>query len=145
MVPTLWGRIQTRVVILVVIGGLATAALTPWLPIDAGLSSRYRSTFTVLAAVTILGVGWEFLYHFLMQWRWEKDWPAFFGLITCVPEGTLVWVLAAAGLIPGLAGPLAPTAFVIHFLVVWLVVWLTAFGPMRVPFIRWRFQGGRLW
>jgi len=36
------------------------------------------------------------------------------------------------------------SAFVIDFAVVWLAVWLVANGPMRVPFIRWRFHGGRL-
>ena len=32
----------------------------------------------------------------------------------------------------------------IQFILVRLRVWLVADGPMRVPFIRWRFQGGRL-
>ena len=27
---------------------------------------------------------------------------------------------------------------------IWFVVWLVANGPMRVPFLRWRFRGGRL-
>ena len=35
-------------------------------------------------------------------------------------------------------------AFATHFAVVWVVVWLVANGPMRVPFLRWRFRGGRL-
>jgi hypothetical protein len=33
---------------------------------------------------------------------------------------------------------------IIQFILVRLRVWLVADGPMRVPFIRWRFQGGRL-
>ena len=45
--------------------------------------------------------GWEFVYHFLQQFRWEKDWPSLFGLVTGVNEGALVWVLASAGAIPG--------------------------------------------
>jgi hypothetical protein len=35
-------------------------------------------------------------------------------------------------------------AYLIQFILVWLRVWLVADGPMRAPFIRWRFQGGRL-
>jgi len=35
-------------------------------------------------------------------------------------------------------------AFATHFAVVWVVVWLVANGPMRVPFIHWRINGGRL-
>ena len=144
MVPTLNGRIQTRVVLLAVIGGLVTAIITPVLPLSGPLSDRYRDTFLILATVTVLGVGWEFVYHFLMQWRWEKDWPTLFGLVTLVPEGLVVWLLLHAGLVPGIVGTVPAPAFVIDFLVVWLAVWLVANGPMRVPFIRWRFRGGRL-
>jgi hypothetical protein len=144
MLPTLAGRIQTRIVLLAVIGGLVTAVLCPVLPVSAPLAGRYRDGFVVLAAVAVLGIGWELIYHFLMQWRWEKDWPTLFGLITLVPEGLLLWLLLAAGLVPGIVGTVPAPAFCIQFLAVWLAVWLVANGPMRVPFIRWRFRGGRL-
>lgn len=134
MVPVLLGRLQTRLFLLVVVGSVVTALITPLLPLDGPLSGRYRSTFLVLTAVAVLGVGWELLYHLLMQFRWEKDWPSLFGLLTAVPEGLLVWTL--------LNPP--PGAFLLHFGAVWLVVWLAANGPMRVPFLRWRFHGGRL-
>jgi hypothetical protein len=144
MLPTLAGRIQTRIVLLAVIGGLVTAVLCPVLPVSAPLADRYRNGFVVLAAVAVLGIGWELIYHFLMQWRWEKDWPTLFGLVTLVPEGLLLWLLLAAGLVPGIVGTVPAPAFCLQFLAVWLAVWLVANGPMRVPFIRWRFRGGRL-
>lgn len=144
MVPTLLGRIQTRLFLLAIVGVAVTAALTPVLPADGPLIQRYQATYIVLATVAVLGVGWELIYHFLMQWRWEKDWPTLFGLLTLVPEGLLVGALATRDLLPGLPGPVPTAAFVIHFIVVWVVVWLVANGPMRVPFIRWRFRGGRL-
>ncbi|MFC0439907.1 hypothetical protein [Kutzneria buriramensis] len=144
MVPTLFGRIQTRLWLLAVVGALVTAALTPVLPMDAPLADKYQATFVVLGAVAVIGIAWELLYHLLMQWRWEKDWPTMFGLFTGIPEGLLVGYLATQGWLPFLPAAVAPAAFVIHFTVVWLVVWLVANGPMRVPFIRWRFRGGRL-
>ena len=144
MVPTLFGRIQTRLWLLAVIGGLITVLLTPLLPMQATLSDKYRATFVVLGAVAAIGIVWELLYHLLMQWRWEKDWPTLFGLVTAIPEGLLVGYLATEGLLPFLPGPLAVAAFAIHFIVVWVSVWLVGNGPMRVPFIRWRFRGGRL-
>jgi hypothetical protein len=49
-----------------------------------------------------------------------------------------------AGIIPGMTGTVPAPAFCLQFLAVWIVVWLVANGPMRVPFIRWRFRGGRL-
>jgi len=144
MVPTLFGRIQTRVVLLAVIGGLVTAIIAPALPVPASVAVKYQDAYVVLAAVAVLGIGWECLYHFLMQWRWEKDWPTLFGLVTLVPEGLLIWLLLQVGAIPGVVGKLTVPAFAIDFLLVWLSVWLVANGPMRVPFIRWRFGGGRL-
>jgi hypothetical protein len=146
VVPTLAGRIQTRLALLAVVGGVVTAIIVPVLPVPASVSLgvTYRNAFLILAAVAVLGVGWEFIYHFLMQWRWEKDWPTLFGLITLVPEGLLVWLVVRAGIIPGMTGTVPAPAFWLQFLAVWIVVWLVANGPMRVPFIRWRFRGGRL-
>lgn len=144
MVPTILGRIQTRLFLLVIVGGLLTALLTPILPAGGPLSERYRATFIILASIAILGVVWELVYHLVMQWRWEKDWPTLFGLVTLVPEGIVVGTLVAYQLLPGLPGPVPMAAFVIHFVVVWVAVWIAANGPMRVPFIRWRFDGGRL-
>jgi hypothetical protein len=138
MVPVLLGRIQTRLILLAVVGSAVTAVVSPL--VGAG----YRTTFAVLAAVAVLGIGWELLYHLLMQFRWEKDWPSLFGLLTAVPEGALLWLLLDAGLVPTVdtAPPLAD--YLVHFGAVWLAVWLVANGPMRVPFLRWRFRGGRL-
>lgn len=144
MLPTLIGRVQTRLVLLAVVGGLVTLVVGLFLPVAAPLAQRYRDGFLVLATVAVLGIGWECLYHLLMQWRWEKDWPTLFGLVTLVPEGLLIWVLLTAGAIPGIAGSVSAPAFCLLFLAVWLSVWLVANGPMRVPFIRWRFNGGRL-
>jgi hypothetical protein len=144
MLPTLTGRIQTRLVLLAVVGGLVTAVIVPVLPVSASLATTYRNAFVILAAVAILGVGWECLYHLLMQWRWEKDWPTLFGLVTLVPEGLVVWLLLQAGTIPGISGTVPADAFCLQFLAVWIAAWLVANGPMRVPFIRWRFRGGRL-
>ena len=144
MVPTLVGRIQTRVFLLALVGALVTLAVTPVLPVSGSLADRYRTTFIVLAAVLVLGIGWEVVYHTLMQWRWEKDWPTLFGLITLVPEGIVIGLLARDGNLPGLPGSVPLDAFALHFSLVWLVVWLVANGPMRTTFIRWRFRGGRL-
>ena len=145
MVPTLNGRIQTRIFLLAVVGGLITAIIAPVLPGSAPLADKYRNAFLVLLSVAVLGVLWELLYHFLMQWRWEKDWPTLFGLLEGIPEGALIWALLAAGALPGIVGKVSGADFLIQFILVWVGVWLAANGPMRVPFIRWRFRGGRLW
>jgi hypothetical protein len=144
MLPTLIGRIQTRVILLAVVGGLVTLVVVPFLPGAGTLGQHYRVGYIVLATVAVLGIGWEFVYHFLMQWRWEKDWPTFFGFATFVNEGILVYLLLRAKAVPGIHGPVNAWAFWIQFLAVWMVVWLVVNGPMRVPFLHWRFFGGRL-
>ena len=144
MLPTLNGRLQTRVFVTLVVGGLWTLLITPLLPLPGTLPDAYATTFVVLLAVTVLGVGWELLYHLLQQFRWEKDWPTLFGLVTAVNEGVLLWLLLAAGAVPGIDGPVPFSAFLLQFVTTWLVVWLTVNGPMRVPFVHWRFRGGRI-
>jgi hypothetical protein len=144
VVPTLTGRIQTRIFLLAVAGGLITLIVVPLLPGRAPLGDKYRDGFLVLLVVAVLGVLWELLYHLLMQWRWEKDWPTLFGLTEAIPEGALIWALLRIGAIPGIVGTVSAADFLIQFILVWLGVWLVANGPMRVPFIRWRFHGGRL-
>jgi hypothetical protein len=142
VIPTLNGRIQTRVFLLATVGLLWTLILTPVLPTGVSVGASYGATLSVLLIVTVLGVLWELVYHGLMQFRWEKDWPTLFGLLTAIPEGLLVWFLVAGGAtwIDSMAGG----AFVLLFTTTWLLVWAVANGPMRVPFIHWRHRGGRL-
>jgi hypothetical protein len=144
MVPTLAGRIQTRIFLLATVGVIVTAIITPLIGIPGTLGAQYKMTYIILATVLVLGIVWELLYHLLMQWRWEKDWPSLFGLVTGVPEGILVWILLAAHDVPGIATTPPLSAYLADFIVVWLCVWAVAQGPMRVPFIRWRFRGGKL-
>ena len=152
MLPTLNGRIQTRIFLLATVGVIWTLIITPVLPIDAPLGTAYKTTFTILLMIAVLGIFWELLYHAIQQFRWEKDWPTMFGLITAINEGALVWLLLELGLVPGMPAGLGdgdlPSslfwAFFIDFSVIWLVIWVWTNGPMRVPFIRWRFFGGRI-
>lgn len=144
MLPTLNGRIQTRIFLLAVVGSIWTLIITPILPTGAPLGDSYRTTFTILALILVLGIFWELLYHAIQQFRWEKDWPTMFGLITALNEGALVWLLLELELVPGIEGVPDFWAFFIMFSVIWFVVWVWTNGPMRVPLIRWRFFGGRI-
>jgi hypothetical protein len=144
MVPTLTGRIQTRIFMLLTVGVIVTAIITPLLGIPGSLSAAYKTTYIILATVLVIGILWELLYHLLMQWRWEKDWPSLFGLVTGIPECIVIWFLLAAKVVPGIKTAPPLSAYLVDFIVVWLCVWLVTQGPMRIPFIRWRFFGGRI-
>ncbi|WP_280493313.1 hypothetical protein [Nocardia asiatica] len=145
MLPTLNGRIQTRLLALSVIGFVVALIITPALPTGPlSIGQAYRVTLSVLLATVLVGVLWELLYHFLQQFRWEKDWPTLFGFVTILNEGALMWVLVryTTVVLPEHLRP-SLTAFLIQFVVTWMVFWLIVNGPMRVVFHRWRFQGGR--
>jgi hypothetical protein len=146
--PTLSGRLQTRLVLLATVGVLATLLITPVLPRPEGasLTDAYEITFRVLLAVLVIGWGWEFVYHFIQQWRWEKDWPTLCVLLCGINEAALLWVLIKQDVIPWIDKAHQPSfeAFVIHFAFVWVVVWLFIHGPMRVFAIRWRYRGSEI-
>ncbi len=142
MTPSLSGRIQTRIFLLATVGGLWTLLVTPLLPGDAALGDMYAVTYRALLVITVVGVGWELVYHALQQIRWEKDWPTLFGLLTGINEGMVAWIVLLAILPDRLAVTVAQ--YVILFSTTWVLVWLVANGPMRVVFLRWRFRGGRL-
>lgn len=136
MTPTLLGRLQTRILVTAIVGGLWTLIVTPVLPSGAG--GMFGMTFRLLGLVILLGSGWELVYHGIQQFRWEKDWPTGFGLVTALNEGFALWWFAAAWG-PSVPGP----AFAVHFATTWIVVWAVVNGPVRVVAPRWRFRGGR--
>ncbi len=145
MTPTLSGRIQTRIFLVATVGVVWTLLIGPLLdPLaDGGLGDVYRLGFGALVLVALVGIPWELLYHGLQQFRWEKDWPTLFGLITGINEGIVVYLLLSAG-VPWDVGDVPGAVFTLHFATTWIVIWLVANGPMRVVFIRWRFRGGQL-
>ena len=141
MVPTFSGRLQTRLFSMIVVGLPWTLLMSLVLaPAAGGTGPMLRAGLFSLGATLAVGlVVWEPIYHVLMQFRWEKDWPTLFVLLESVPEVAVVWVLLDR------VGPGAPFGvFVTLFLSTWLVVFLTLHGPLRVVALRWRFRGGRL-
>ena len=143
MVPTLSGRIQTRIFLIVVIGGLWALVIGPLLPGGGSTGDKYRTMYAILLIVVVLGVGWELVYHGLQQFRWEKDWPTLFGLLLGIPEGLVAFWVARTGVLSD-AEHVSVAAFVVGFGTTWLVTWLFVNGPMRVFSVHWRFNGGRL-
>ncbi len=139
MTPTLFGRIQTRLVLLLTVGLVWTLLVSPLLPAgDAAIGDVYAITLSALGIVALVGVVvWEPIYHALQQLRWEKDWPTGIGLVTGITEGLATFViLSSLRSVPG-------TAFWIHFSTTWLLVWITVHGPLRIFTLRWRYRGGR--
>jgi hypothetical protein len=154
--PTLNGRIQTRIFLVLIVGGLWTVLITPVVKLfvegDPTLSQVYKVTFTMLIIVLVVGIAWEFVYHVLQQFRWEKDWPTLFGYATGINEGIVAYVVAKALATtdPGavewrrLLEGLTVTPFLVQFVTTWIVINLFAGNFMKAIFLRWRYRGGRL-
>jgi hypothetical protein len=141
MTPTFLGRWHTRLALLGTVGLVWTALLTPLLPRgQASLGDTYRLTLLALAITAAVGaVVWDPIYHGLMQFRWEKDWPSLFALLTGINEGlTTWWVLHRVGHVPA-------RSFALLFTTTWLLVWFVVIGPIRVVLLRRRYRGGRVY
>jgi hypothetical protein len=156
VLPTLNGRLQTRIFLVAVVGTVWTIIVTPFVALfvegDPELGDVYKVTFTILALVLVLGIVWEFIYHGLMQFRWEKDWPTLFGYATVINEAIVVWLVADALAIDDgigaewrlLLSGLTVTPFLVHIVSTWIVLQLFASNLLRPLFPRWRYRGGRI-
>ncbi|MCO5998051.1 hypothetical protein [Actinoallomurus rhizosphaericola] len=161
MTPTLRGRLQTRLFLAATVGVLWTAIISPFLPEPPGVTTgmSYSMAFDSLLLMAVYGLVWEHLYHRLQQRRWDRDWPSVFALLTVLNEALLVWLLdhlfpVMSGPMPGMSGSSLANAgslgldspylagFVVHMGTTWGLMWLFGQGPMRVIFVRWRFEGG---
>ncbi len=167
MTLTLSGRLQTRLFLGATVGVVWTAIITPFLPrppafymsmtsmpmtrmmlpilFPSSIGEAYQMTFETLGLMVVLGLGWEVLYHFLQQFRWDKDWPPIFTLAVGVPEAIVLWlVLHVIGLEYGSIGLSSPNfvMFIWDFTTTWVLLWLAETGPLKVLSLRWRFEGG---
>jgi hypothetical protein len=141
MTPTLFGRWQTRLLLLATVGILVSLPFAiGW--IGPSANSVY---FWILGYVAVFGLGWDVLYNHLQKSRWDRDWPAAYQLLAGIWE--LVFVFCGVKLLGFLPIPLPkeelPLAvFLLHYSVVWLAVFISSQSLMRIIFLRWRFRGG---
>lgn len=145
MLPTLGGRIQNKLVLVLILGTIWTLILTPFLgSMGSGYLDVFFNAFQVLCWVAFLGIFWEFLWHGLQQFRWEKDWPIMYALFQYIPEGILVFFVVNPNFLGLTTGGGVPTgAFLLHYITTVLVTWTFVVGPVRIFFIKHRYSGGR--
>ena len=135
MTPTLFGRIQTRLLLLATVGAFVTffyAILAAILNGPIG----FLFPFILLILVATFGIVWDIIYNLLQKLRWDRDWPPAFSFITAFIEMLPVMLIA-------LLLNVHPVLFLFHYWTVWWTTFFMALGPMRVIFPRWRFRGGQ--
>ncbi|MBE9227286.1 hypothetical protein IQ264_17815 [Phormidium sp. LEGE 05292] len=140
MTPTLFGRWQTRLLLLATVGVLVT------LPFALGITSPASSSvyFWVLGYIAIFGIFWDILYNYWQKFRWDRDWPGIFQLLAGIWEAIfLIIIIKLLQLpLPGIKN-LDLNLFIRHYSLVWLGIYLASQTVMRVLFPRWRFRGGQ--
>jgi hypothetical protein len=144
MTLSLRGRMETRLFLILTIGLAWTGSLTTLLRSSGWAPAiSYRSNLEMLALMGGLGLAWELGYHVLQQLRWDRDWPSAFAALAVLNEGALLWLLTGSW--PWLHVRRGSAAsFVLLIGTTWLAMWLFMQGPMRVVFLRWRLDGGRI-
>lgn len=135
MTPTLLGRWQIRIFLLATVG----------LVIALIVSLIVKNTVPLFALLYVLlfGLVWDVIYQFITLYRWDRDWPTSFQVAAGVIEGALVWGLILTGKLPGI--PVRPpfSVFLIEYGAIWLSIFLLLQGPLRVIWLKWRYQGGQ--
>jgi hypothetical protein len=146
MTPTLYGRWQTRFLLLSTIGLVDTLLIGRFVT-----QPDYTTPLALLGYVLVFGLGWDWLYMDLQSFRWDHDWPPVFQLAAGLWEGVFVWgcvqlilVWQPFGLsqLPGVVPALSFSIFLTHYASVWITTFLASQGILRIVFPRWRFHGG---
>lgn len=145
MTPTLYGRWQTRLLLMILLGGPITGFFA------ANLGGKIIP-FILLGYALLFGFGWDLLYNYLQSWRWNRDWPPLFAFVAGLWEGgflfTLTQVPAMAparigeSLLLGIPTGGRATLFWLHYGSVFGAIFLASLGLLHVLMPRWRYQGG---
>ncbi|BAZ39899.1 hypothetical protein NIES4101_58560 [Calothrix sp. NIES-4101] len=137
MTPTLFGRWQTRLLLLATVGVLVSLPFVVTAP-----DAEQGIYFWVLAYVAIFGIIWDIVYDRIQKYRWDRDWPAVYQLLAGIWE--MVFILCGVKLIglPAIPKELPLDKFILHYGAVWLAIFTVSQTLMRVIFVRWRFRGG---
>lgn len=136
MTPTLYGRWQTRLLLLGSIGVIVTVFF-------GYLYKDYLTTFSLLSYIVIFGFIWDSLYQYIQSFRWDRDWPPAFQFAAGVAEGLFLWLLTRFVDLPGVTGDLTWGRYLVHYAAVWLITFLASQSLLRLVYPRWRFRGGQ--
>lgn len=146
MLPSLTGRIHTRITLFIFVGlpitFLWAAYLGDWawpFPLEP---------FYVLGMIFIVGLILDPAYMAITVRRWEHDWPFAYQAISMIFEFCIVLGLIWLDVLPFLpASLIARTSdfwdVVIHFSLVFFVSFLGLLAFIQVFMIRWRFNAGQ--
>ncbi len=118
MTPTLWGRIQTRLFLMLTIGLFITFFFMWWWD-DS-------TPFIILMAATIIGIAWDAIYIFIQRYRWDRDFPFSFQFMAGIVEGIFLYLLIGMEFLPFVE----LGKFIQHYGAVFLCTYMMLLGPI---------------
>ena len=146
MIPTLAGRLQTRLILFFLIG-VPVTLIFALVQTNFIWSWREIQIFVYfLCSILALGLFLDPIYIFIQSTRWDRDWPFAYQFFFSWIEFGIVLFVARSGWLPYLD----PDFFqgfrlpIIHFTLVFVPSYLFLLGPLQAIFVRWRFKGGQL-
>ncbi len=146
MLPSLAGRIHTRIILFFAVGlpitFLWAAYLGDWrwpFPFEP---------FYVLGMIFVVGLILDPVYIWIQSYRWEHDWPFAYQAVSMIFEFVIVLSLIQLDVLPFLPASLIATSdgfwnVVIHFSMVFFISFLGLLAFIQVFMIRWRFNAGQ--
>ena len=134
MTPTLFGRWQTRTLLLLTFGVFFTFPFILFFGLTPIL---------ILGMVVFFGYFWDIVFSFIQSRRWDRDWPPVYQLYAGIWEGLFVFFVSflLGKAIHVFAVPFP--VFLIHYGLVWTVTFLMSQSLMRIIFPNWRYRGGQ--
>jgi hypothetical protein len=146
MLPTLSGRIQTRLLLFFLIG-LPVTFLWSWY--NEARLPVISFPYIMLVSVLLVGLLLDPVYIYLQGFRWDQDWPFAFQLASMIFEFAVVVgiiMYSRHPYIPAVAlGTNDALLFVSsHFVSVLIPSFLALLGPLQVFLVRWRYKSGEL-
>jgi hypothetical protein len=131
MTPILTGRWQTRLLLMVIVGSLVTVLFGVLYP-------YFVTVFIILGLALVVGLALDVAWNAVQSRRWDHDWPPLYHFISGVVEGVILWLVVML-LFPDLPF----WKFLLHYAAVWIAIFAVMWGPMKVFFLKWRYEGGR--
>jgi hypothetical protein len=139
MTLTLFGRWQTRLLLLATVGVLVTLPFSLGI-IGPGASSEF---FWILLYVALFGLIWDILYNYIQKFRWDRDWPGALQLLAGIWEAIFIGCVVKLFGLPYLTQELPFNWFIAHYSLVWFGVYMASQSLLRILFPRSRFKGGQ--
>jgi hypothetical protein len=147
VLPTLKGRWETRLVLLVLIGLPVTAWWSWYLTGNAAPTAN--APYLVLFTIFVIGAALDPVYILMQRFRWDRDWPFAFQLLSMTCEFILALAVISAGLHPYLRPSSIQRSadlrnVTLHYASILGPSFLALLGPIQIFLVRWRYKGGEL-